>query len=111
VDPGDLRLVQADGDEFGQPATFADDTQGAVPGGDQFDRGLDDPPEHDLKFELAADCDHGFEERMRPVPGVEDRLEPMLQFHEEVIEPQVRQQRPEILVFHRYVRVLQHVTS
>ena len=82
-------------------AAFADDAQRAVPGGDQFDRGLDDLPEHDLEFEVAADRDHGFEEGMRPVPGVEDRLQPKLQLDEEVIEPQVRQQRAGVLALHR----------
>src|SRR6185312_6636235 len=75
VDPGDLRLVQADGDELDQPAALADDAERAVAGRHQFDRGLDDLPEDHLEFQVAADGNHGFEKRVRPVPGVENLLE------------------------------------
>src|SRR5690348_6897405 len=101
MDRGDLRLVQADRDELGQPAALADDAERAVAGGHQFDGGLDDLPQYHLEFELAADRDHGFEEGMRAVPGVEDRLQPRLQLHQKVVEPQVRQQRTRVLPIHR----------
>ena len=101
MDPGNLRLIQANRDELGQPAALADDAQRAVPGGYQLDGGLDDLPQHHFELEVAADHDHGFEERMGPVPGVENRLQPRLQLHQKVVEPQVRQQRTGILAVHR----------
>src|SRR5204862_5037881 len=87
INRGNLRLVQADGDELDQPAFLADDAERPVAGGDQFDRCLDDLPEHHLEFQVTADGDDGFEQRVCPVPGVQDRLQPQLQLYEEVIEP------------------------
>ena len=101
MDPGDLRLIQANRDELGQPAALADDAQRAVTSRHQLDRRLDDMPEHDLEFQMTADGDHGLQQRVRPVPGVEDRLQPQLQLYEEVVEPQVRQQRVGLLALHR----------
>jgi len=100
MNPGYLRLVQTDGDELDQPATVADDAKGAIAGGDQFDRSLDDLPKHDFKFKMTADGDHGLEQRVCPVPSVEDRLQPVPQLRQKLVEPQVRQQRTGILAIH-----------
>ena len=101
MDPGDLRLIQANRDELGQPAALADDAQRAVTSRHQLDRRLDDVPEHDLEFQMTADGDHGLQQRVCPVPGVEDRLQSQLQLYEQVVEPQVRQQRVGLLALHR----------
>jgi hypothetical protein len=79
--------------ELSQSAFLADDAQRAVPGGDQLDRRLDDLPEHHFQLQLAAECDHRFQQRVRPVPGVEYRLQPGLEFGQQVVEAQMGQQR------------------
>ncbi len=76
MDPGDLRLVQAHRHELGELPALADDAERAVPGGDQLDGRLDDLAEHHLELELAADGDHGLDQRVRAIPGVEDLLQP-----------------------------------
>jgi len=101
MNPGDRGFVQADRNELGQPAALADDAERAVPGGYQVDRRLDDLPEHDLELQMTADGDHGFEQGVRPVPGVEDRLQPALQLRQQLVEPQVRQQRALVLALHQ----------
>ena len=107
---GNLRLVQADREELAQAAPLTDDAERTVPGGDQFYRRLDDLPEHHLELQVAADGDDGFEQSVRPVPGVKYRLQPQLQFHKEVIEPQMWQQRAGILALHRYTCTSPRVT-
>ena len=92
VDLGDLLLVQADGDELGQPAVVADHAQRAVAGVDQRDGGLDDPAQHDLQVQVAADGDHRLQQGVHPVPGGQDRLEPDLQLVQQLVEPQLGQQ-------------------
>jgi len=100
VDPGDLGLVHADRDELGQPALLTDDAQSAVAGGDQFDRHLDDLPQHAFQLKVAADGDDRFKQRVRPVPGGQNRLQPQLQFREQVIKPEAGQ-RAGVRALHR----------
>ena len=100
VDPGYLGLVQPGRDETGQPPALADDAQRAVPGIDQGDRGLDDVPEHGFQVQLRADGDHGLQQGVRPVPGVDHRLQPRLQLVQQVIDPQLRHQRVSFRGFH-----------
>ena len=93
IDNGDLRLVQADGNESGQPAVVPDHAECAVTGLDQRHRGRDDLAEHDLQVQVAADGDDGLQQRMDPVAGRQHRLEPGLQLGQQLIEPELGQDR------------------
>ena len=108
MDRGDLMLSQPHRHELGQPPALADDPECAVPGIHQLDGRLDDPPEHHLQLELAADSDHRLQQRLRPVPGVEHRLQPGPELGQQVIEPQVRQQRAGVWVLHSLLLVACH---
>ena len=96
----DLLLVQANRDELGQRAAFADDPERAVPGIDERDRGLDDLPQHDLELEVAADRDDRLEQRVHPVPRVDHSRKPDLQLRQQVVEAQLGQQRPALIRLH-----------
>ena len=93
VDRGDLRFVQADGNEFGQPAVVANHAERAVARLGQRHRGLDDLAEHDLQVQVAADGDDGLQQDMDPVAGGQHRLEPGLQLGEQLIEPELGKDR------------------
>src|SRR5262249_61734319 len=97
---GDLRLVAADGDELGQPAVVTDHAERAVARLDQRHRGLDDLAEHDLQVQVATDRDDGLQQDVDPVAGVKYRLKPGLQLGEQVVEPELGQDRAG-LWFHR----------
>jgi len=97
----DLRFIQPDRDELSEPAPFADDAQRAVPGVDQGHGRLNDLPERDLKFQVAADRHDGLEQRMRAVPGGQHRLQPDLQLGEQFVEPHVRHYRVALWCLHR----------
>ena len=92
MDPADLVLAQADRDELGQPPVVADDAKRPVGRVHQFDRGLDDPPERGLQVQPGADGDDGRQQAAHPVPGRQHRLQPALQFGEEFVELQIREQ-------------------
>jgi hypothetical protein len=92
VDAFDLVLGQADRDELGQPLAVADHAQGAVGGVDQPDRGLDDPPQGGFQVQAGADGHHCLEQAAHAVPGGQHGLQPALQFRQELVELQVRQQ-------------------
>jgi len=93
MNAGDLGLVQADRDELNKAAGLADHPERPVTRVHQPDRGLDDAPEHDLQVQVAADGDNRLEQRVRPVPGGQHGLQPDLQLGEQIVEPQVRQER------------------
>ena len=93
IDRGDLRLVQPDGDEFGQPAVVPDHAECPIAGLDQRHRGRDDLAEHDLKVQVAADGDDGLQQGMDPVAGRQNRLEPGLQLGQQFVEPELGQDR------------------
>ena len=97
----DLRLVQPDRDELSEPSPFADDAQRAVPGIDQGYGSLDDLPEHDLEFQVAADRHDRFEQCMSAVPGGQHRLQPDLQLGEQFVEPHVRYSQAALWCLHR----------
>ena len=101
MDRRDLVVGQADGDESVQAAVFADDPERAVTGPDQRDRGLDDLPEHRFQVEVGADRDDGFQQRVNPVPGVQDGLQPGLKLGQQIVEAQLRQGRVRILRLHQ----------
>ena len=49
-------IIDADGEELGQAdAGLVEDTEGAVPGADQLDCGLDDAVQHRFEIEIRAD--------------------------------------------------------
>src|ERR1035438_9229574 len=87
MDRGDLRVVQANRDEFDQPATLPNHAEGTVPGPDQGDGRLDDLLERSLQVEAAADLDDRLKQYVDPVPGGQHVPQPALQFGEQVIEP------------------------
>ena len=92
MDRRDLVLVQADRDERGQPAPFADDPQPAIAGIDQGHRRLDNPVQHRIQLKVGADRDDRLQQRTHPVPGRDHRRQPGLQFGQQVIQLQLRQQ-------------------
>ena len=100
IDRGDLGLVQADRDELGQPAVLADHAQRTVPRVHQRDRGLHDAAEHGLELEVAAHRDNRLKQAMHPVAGRDHRLQPALKLGQQVIKPQLRQDRMRLGGFH-----------
>ena len=100
MDRCDLRLVQAHRDELGQAAPFPDDPECPVLGVDQGDRCLDDLPQHDLQLQVAADGDDRLQQCVHAVSGPNRSSQPDLQLGQQVIEPQVREQRPALSRFH-----------
>ncbi len=96
----DLLLAQAHRYELGEPAAFSDDPQRAVPGVDERDRGLDDLPEHDLQLDIAAHRDDRLQQRMHAIARLDDRRQPDLKLGQQIIEAQLRQQRPALGWFH-----------
>ena len=74
------------------PAAFADDSHRPVARIDELDGRLDYLAQHHLDVEVGTDRDDRFEERVHPVPGGNDRLQPDLQLGEQVIELETRQQ-------------------
>src|SRR6476659_8455726 len=107
MDPRDLALAQADRDELGQPqfpaVLVADDAECAVGGVHQADRGLDDPPEGGLQVQAGPDGDDRLEQTAQPVPGRQHRLQPVLQFGEQLVELQMRKQLRASLGFRHQV--------
>lgn len=79
INLADLGFVQADGDELDQRAALADHAQRTVAGVHQTDRRFDDPAQHYLEVQLTADRDDRLQQRVRPIPGVQDVLQADLQ--------------------------------
>ena len=102
MDAPDLLRAEAHRDELGQPPVLADDTQRAVRGVHQADRGLDDPPQRGLQVQAGADDHDRFEQAAHPVPGLQHGLQPYLKLGEEFIELQAQQHgTARVTLFHR----------
>jgi hypothetical protein len=101
VNRADLGFVQADRDELDQRTAFADHAQRAVAGSYQADRPLDDPPQHHLEVKVGTNRDDRLQQRVRPVPGVQDVLQADLQLGQQLIQAQLRHQRVRLRVVHR----------
>jgi hypothetical protein len=69
VDPGDVRGVQANRDELGQPLVLTDDAERAVAGIDEVDRGLHDPPQRLLQVRPGSDGDDRLQQAVHAVAG------------------------------------------
>jgi hypothetical protein len=92
VDQLDLAAGQADRDELGQLPVLADDAQRPVGRVHQPDSGLHDPPQRRLQVQAGADGDDRLQQAAHLVPGPEHRLQPALQFGEQLIKPQLRKE-------------------
>jgi hypothetical protein len=94
VDPLDLVLIEANRDELGQPAALSDDPERTVLGVDQSDRRLNNLPEDDLQLEIGAHRDDRLEQRVHAVPGLDCGCQPDLELAQQVVKPEVGQNRP-----------------
>ena len=86
MDRCDLLLVQANRDELGHLAAFSDDPERPVPGIDEGDCGLDDLPQDDLQFEVAADRHDGLQQRAHAIARLNRSCQPDLQLGQQVIK-------------------------
>ena len=76
--------------ELGERPALADYPHGSVAGVDQVNGGFNDPAQHDLDMQVAADG-HDGEQGIDAVPAGKDGLQPGLQLFKEFIKPEVRQ--------------------
>ena len=79
-------LVQAHGDELGQPLALPDNPERTVAGVHEPDGRLDDPLQRGLEVQAGTDGDHRFEQAVHPVAGREDGLQARLQLGEQVVQ-------------------------
>ena len=86
-------LVDAHGDEGGQPVTLADDPERAVAGVDEFDAGLDDAPQGAVQVQPGGHAEEGVEQLLHPALAAGDGGQPLLHLFEQLGQPHAGQRR------------------
>jgi len=86
--PGPLLGADTDVDELRQSATSAQHPQRAVAGIDQLHGGLHDALQSGIQFQPSTDRDVCIEQPLQPVPGLDDLGKAVLDFLEQLVQPQ-----------------------
>lgn len=88
ADPLTEFVVDADGEECGEPPVVTDDAQGSVLGVHQSHGGLHDAAQHLRQLQFTAHGHDGFQKPVEPVPGATHLVDTHLDLVEQLVQSQ-----------------------